>query len=383
MSDPNEIGKKRAMKALTLVLVAMSVASGALVAWSREASGGSKQQLLPPSFASMDPIDAHVHVFQKNAALSAFLVKNRLHFMDIAVVDDRDPFFKDLEPQLKMIEKLSQDSSGRTSLCTTLSPYDFEQPGFANRVIKQLNRDFADGAVAVKLYKTVGMEIRTKSGRYLMPDDPVFQPIYEDIAAHHRTVIAHLAEPTSCWQPPNPASPDYDYYKKHPEEYAYAHPNWPSKETILAARDHLLEKNPHLRVVGAHLGSMELDVDEIARRFDRFDNFAVDTAARVPYLMLQPKKKVRDFLMKYQDRVLYATDFELPPNADAQKALAELQDRYAQDWRYFATNDTFRYRGHDVTGLGLPPSVLHKLFHDNAVHWFPGILEPAHAASSK
>jgi predicted TIM-barrel fold metal-dependent hydrolase len=207
-----------------------------------------------------------------------------------------------------------------------------------------------------------------------MADDPVFKPIYEDIAAHNRTVIAHLAEPTSSWQAPNPSSLDYEYYKGHPGEYAYTHPEWPTKEAILAARDRLLEENPKLRVVGAHLGSMELDVDEIAKRFDRYPNFAVDTAARVPYLMLQPRGKVRDFLIKYQDRVLYGTDFEMMPNTDVKKGLAMLENIYAQDWKYFATDETFEYKGRKVTGLKLPASVLRKLYHDNAVQWFPGIL---------
>jgi hypothetical protein len=51
-----------------------------------------------------------------------------------------------------------------------------------------------------------------------MADDPTFEPIYRDIASRHRTLIAHLAEPDSCWQPPNPASPDDSYYKEHPGE---------------------------------------------------------------------------------------------------------------------------------------------------------------------
>src|SRR5207302_11304989 len=148
------------------------------------------------------------------------------------------------------------------------------------------------------------------------------EPIYQAIAAHHRTVVAHLAEPDSCWQPPNPTSPDYEYYKEHPAEYAYAHPEWPAKAAILAARDHLVAENPKLRVVGAHLGSMEANVDDIARRFDRYPNFAVDMAARIPYFMLQPHDKVRAFLLKYQDRVLYATDLGVFPRSKAQDTLA-------------------------------------------------------------
>ena len=217
------------------------------------------------------------------------------------------------------------------------------------------------------------MEIKTKAGKYLMPDDPAFEPVYEDIMAHHRTIVAHLAEPDSCWAPPNPASPDYEYYKQHPEEYAYAHPEWPSKAAILAARDHVLAQHPKLRLVGAHLGSMEADVNEIAQRFDRYPNFAVDTAARVPYFILQPRQKVRDFLIKYQDRILYATDLVVMPQDNTEKALQEWTSTYERDWKFFATDQTVEYKGHQAQGLRLPEPVLRKLYRDNAIRWFPGI----------
>jgi predicted TIM-barrel fold metal-dependent hydrolase len=263
---------------------------------------------------------------------------------------------------------------GRAVLCTTFSPYDFEEPGFSARAIRQLNQDFADGAVAVKIYKTIGMEIKTQAGKYLMPDDPAFNPVYEDIAAHHRTVVAHLAEPDSCWEPPNPASPDYEYYEQHLQEYAYAHPEWPSKAAILAARDHVLAEHPKLRVVGAHLGSMEADLNEMAQRFDRYPNFAVDTAARIPYFILQPRQKVRAFLLKYQDRILYATDLVVMPQDDIEKALQQWTSTYERDWKFFATDQTVEYKGHNARGLRLPESVLRKLYRDNAIRWIPGIV---------
>ena len=54
----------------------------------------------------------------------------------------------------------------------------------------------------------------------------------------------------------------------------------------------------------------------------------------------------------------------------------ELQ--YTRDWRYFATDDSFEYLGHKVEGLNLPRSVLKKLYHDNAVHWIPGVVGNLH-----
>lgn len=137
-----------------------------------------------------------------------------------------------------------------------------------------------------------------------------------------------------------------------------------------------MEENPKLRVIGAHLGSMEADVDQMARRFDRYPNFAVDTAARVPYFMMQPRDKVRAFLIKYKDRVLYGTDLDLDPeNNNTEKALQEWNDTYRRDWIFFSSNRTVEYLGHTYQGLSLPPLVLRKIFHDNAVHWLPGILE--------
>jgi hypothetical protein len=280
------------------------------------------------AFAEIQPIDAHVHIYKDDPALNALIQRLGLRALNICVIDDRDAFCKGLEPQRADVLKVRQSTEGRVAFCTTFSPYDFEEPGFSSRAIHQLNQDFLDGAVAVKIYKVMGMEMKSKAGRYVMADDPAFAPIYQDIAAHNRTVIAHLAEPNSCWEAPNPASPDYDYYKDHPEEYAYAHPEWPSKEAILAARDHMMAENPKLRVVGAHLGSMESDVDQMAQRFDRYPNFAVDMAARIPYFMLQPRDKVRAFLIKYQDRLLYGTDLSVMPEDATENLLEQFNRTY-------------------------------------------------------
>jgi predicted TIM-barrel fold metal-dependent hydrolase len=112
----------------------------------------------------------------------------------------------------------------------------------------------------------------------------------------------------------------------------------------------------------------------MAQRFDRYANFAVDTAARVPYLMIQPRDKVRAFLIKYQDRILYATDLVVLPKDDTDKALAEWNNTYERDWKFLATVQTVEYKGHRYQGLALPELVLRKIFHDNAVHWLPGIM---------
>jgi len=338
-----------------------------------DSTAGIDEDAMLKGFAAIAPIDAHIHIYKDDPALDDLIKRLNLRVLNICVIDDRDPYGKGLEPQRSDVLKVRRGTGGRAAFCTTFSPYGFEEPDFKQKTIRQLNQDFANGAVAVKIYKVMGMEMRNRVGKWVMADDPAFEPIYQDIAAHNRTVVAHLAEPDSCWKPPDPASPDYSYYKEHPQEYAYLHPDWPSKASILAARDHLVAENPHLRVVGAHLGSMETDVDQMAQRFDRYPNFAVDMAARIPYFMLQPRDKVRAFLIKYQGRLLYATDLVVMPDAKTQDTLEEFRRTFARDWKFFSTDQPVEYMGHTYRGLALERPVLRKLFHDNALKWFPGI----------
>jgi hypothetical protein len=93
----------------------------------------------------------------------------------------------------------------------------------------------------------------------------------------------------------------------------------------------------------------------------------------VPHLTIQPRAKVRAFLIKYQDRVLYGTDTDIIRQTVMTPSIADWQKQLANDRRYFATSDTFSYDGHMVQGLQLPRSVSRKLYHDNAVHWIPDL----------
>jgi len=275
-----------------------------------------------------------------------------------------------------MAQRLARASGGRLPWVAALDDGTFASPGFATRALAGLSRALDEGAIGVKIYKSMGMELRRSDGTYVLPDDPVFAPIFTALAQRGTTVYAHLAEPIAAWQPLDPQSPDYGYYKDNPAWFVHGRAGVPSKDAILAARDRLLEQHPRLRVVGCHLGSMEEDVDDIARRLDRYPNFAVDTAARVVHLMRQPREKVRAFLIKYQDRVLYGTDVGMIPGDDAAAVARKLEERYVRDWAYFATTQAVADEGRTITGLGLPEPVLRKIFRENAVAWVSG-LSPA------
>jgi len=337
-----------------------------------QAQADSTAQALK-AFAGMRPIDVHVHVFKTDPAFQSLLERLNLKLLNILVMDDTLSYRKQLQPQINDALALMRSGRGHIAMCTTFDPYKFNDPDFDAESIKQINRDFEHGAVAVKIWKNVGMEIKDSQGRFIMADDAKLQPIYKDIAQHGKTLMTHLAEPDVAWGPPDASDPSWSYYQENPQWFLYSKPGFPSKQQILKARDRVLAENPHLRMVGVHLGSMEKDLDNIAARFDRYPNFAVDTAARMEYLMIAPTEKVRTFLINYQDRVLYGTDLDLLATADVPETLQEWQRTYARDWRFLATDEAFESEGRKVHGLKLPPAVLQKIFRENALHWIPGL----------
>ena len=218
---------------IATTIVAAVKLSSVLLGAQQFGPAASDEGAVLKGFAKIQPIDVHTHIYKDDPELNALIERLNLRAVNICVIDDRDPEFNELEPQRTEVLKVRQSTLGRVAFCTTFSPYEFEKPKFGARAIRQLNHDFAQGAVAVKIYKVMGMEMKNAAGKWVMADDPAFKPIYRDIVSHDRTLIAHLAEPDSCWQPPNPTSPDYSYYNEHPSEYAYGHPEWPSKQAIL------------------------------------------------------------------------------------------------------------------------------------------------------
>lgn len=370
------IGLRTSSRAIAQVILGLSIALSFTAQAPTSASALTKpadDDVALRAFAAIHPIDVHVHVFKTDPAFQKMLERLNLKLLDILVMDDTLSYRKQLQPQIDDALALVRSSRGHVALCTTFDPYKFDSASFSADAIKQIDRDFTQGAVGVKIWKNIGMEIKDSSGQYIMADDPKFEPIYKDIANHGKTLMTHQAEPDVAWGPPDASDPSWSYYKENPQWYVANRPGFPSKQKILEARDHVLANNPQLRMVGVHLGSMERDLDNIASHLDKYPNFAIDTAARMEYLMLMPPEKVRAFLIKYQDRVLYGTDLDLLPDAKLSEVLKDWQSTYVRDWKFLATGETLNVEGKLVHGLNLPQPVLRKIFRSNAIRWIPGL----------
>jgi predicted TIM-barrel fold metal-dependent hydrolase len=336
------------------------------------ASAGIAAQTVQPPF---ERIDTHLHLHRAVPRFCAGMEKSGWRALSICVSRFVGDEKSNLPEVLPATAAAARESRGRLTWATALDARGFESPEFASRAIADLNHWFSEGAIGVKIWKIIGMAIRGKSGDYLMPDNPALLPVYEAIQKSGRTLIAHLAEPNGAWMPLDDKNPEIGYYRNNPQWHMYGRPDVPQKESILEARDRVMARLPKLRVVGCHLGSNEDDLALLAKRLDRYPNFAVDCAARVRYLASGDRNTVREFLLKYQDRITYGTDSQI--GNDEEKAWESLSRRLEEEWQFFASAGEMKYRNRSVQGLGLPEPVLRKIFRENARRWFPGIVAGA------
>ena len=253
----------------------------------------------------------------------------------------------------------------RFRYCTSFSITHFDEPGYADGVIAKLGRDVDDaGAVAVKIWKDLGMMLQDGGGRYVFCDDPRFAPVFDFIAAQGLVLVAHLADPRAAWLPLDPDSPHYGYYSRHPEFHWYGRTGVPSHDEILEHRAALLSRYPGLRMVACHLASLEHDVRDVAAFLDAFPNAAVDVAGRWADLMRQDDDVVHEFFRTYQDRILFGTDWEVDAStfsADPAQRASQIAARrrpFAAMYRYFEEQ------------LDLPEETLRKFYWQNAADRF-------------
>lgn len=321
-------------------------------------------------------IDAHIHYMGDAPDSLELLEQLDLKMLNICVAEDANGQWRS---QADVYRGLSQEQPGRYAWCTSFDLPRFDDLQYVDKVITELERDFAQGAAACKVWKNIGMEVRKPSGEHLMVDDPLLEPIFSFIADRNKTLLMHIADPLDCWRPLQESSPHYSYYSEHPEWHLYGRDDMPSHQQLMEARDAVVARHPNLRVVGAHLGSLEHDVAEVAKRFDRYPNFAVDMSARLLDLALQDAGKVRPFFLKYQDRILFGTDMgtwglaSAMPESRRERLRQEFTNSYEEHYRYLENEGPMRISEREVVGIGLPADVLEKLYRANARRWYPGI----------
>lgn len=327
-------------------------------------------------FKKVLKVDTHVHIgtdkgfFEEQAADDNFAV------ITINVDHSKQEL---LNLQLDMAIKSVRKHPGRVfyepSFYFDTTAWGTDQ--WSDNVIAYLEKSITEGTVGVKLWKNIGMTVRDRNGKFIMADDPGMKPVIDYIKNKNLPVTGHLGEPRNCWLPIEEMTieGDMSYFKNNPQYHMFLHPEYPSYEDQINARDHLLELHPDLKFIGCHLGSLEYDVDELAKRFDKYPNLAVDMAARISHLQYQSvtdREKVRNFCIKYQDRLMYGTDLSDGGDENREELGKILHETWLSDWIFFTGDEDMTSGQFDdkFKGLKLPKEVVDKIYNKNAIAWY-------------
>ena len=238
-------------------------------------------------------------------------------------------------------------------------------PEWAAGAIKQLDADLAAGAVGVgEIPKSLGLSTRKPDGSRLRIDDPELDPIWDECARLGIPVFIHTADPQEFFHPIDHTNERWLELSLFADR-RYPQDKFPSFEELMTERDNMFRKHPKTTFVAAHMGWHASDLGSLSKMLDEMPNVYTEVGAVLYDIGRQPRT-AHDFFIKYQDRILFGKDSFQP-------------EEYPYYWRVFETNDDYfdYYRPYHafwkLYGIGLPDSVLKKVYFANALKLTKGI----------
>ena len=334
----------------------------------------NKQFYTMDDFAKVLKTDAHYHVYSAENSSVEQAQKDNFKLLAINTFSEVCEQVQSVHANSKQLKLEFPEVFDYT---TTFCLDGWNDSLWVENTITWLDSCIADGAVAVKVWKNIGMEFRDKDSVLIMIDNPKFDPIFKHLAGKRIPLVGHLGEPKNCWLPFNEMTTknDSNYFAENPQYHMFLHPEFPSYEEQMAARDRMLDKNPELVFIGCHLASLEWSVDELAKWLDKYPNTAVDMAARMGQLFYQTRddrEKVRNFFIKYQDRILYGTDI-IDSGQEKEKFQKQIHETWLRDWEYLVTDHKMtstNLMNGGFRGLQLPKEVVDKIYRLNTEKWY-------------
>jgi predicted TIM-barrel fold metal-dependent hydrolase len=306
-------------------------------------------------------IDDHNHLGTGKAFLTPERVKHYLDEMDAAgvrTVVDLDGMWGN---RLKeTLTALDEAHPGRFLTFAQINFSGLDDEDWSRREADRLEESFKMGAKGLKFHKSLGLGFKFKNGKYLLPDDPKMDPIYETCAKYRRPIVIHTGDPAAFFTPLDKNNERWHELNRNPGWLFYGN-DFPKYEELLDALIHAVAKHPHTTFIGAHMCNSAEDLTKLSAWMDKYPNLVTDFDARINELGRQPYS-ARKFLIKYQDRLMFGTD--TPCNRESYRTYFRFLET---DDEYFDSAPSHHLQGFwMIYGVYLPKEVLEKIYYKNA-----------------
>ena len=273
----------------------------------------------------------------------------------------------DLQEPNYLIEGLAnvaENAPNRVVSFTNLSFNGFGTEGWPVEAVAAIERDVAAGARGLKIYKSLGLDVRDQNGERVPVDDPRLDPIWAKCGELGVPVLIHTGEPAAFWRPKDGSNERLLELIEKPERYRDPASN-PSWESLMSEQHAVFRNHPQTTFINAHMGWMANDLDRLGALLDELPNVYTEIGAILAELGRQPRR-ARRFFIEHQDRVLFGKDSWTPSEYAYYFRVLETDDEYFDYYRK-------RHGLWKIYGMDLPDNVLKKLYYENALRIIPGL----------
>jgi predicted TIM-barrel fold metal-dependent hydrolase len=236
--------------------------------------------------------------------------------------------------------------------------------GWGAKAAAQLEEDVKNGAVGLKIYKSLGLRNKDINGKRLAIDDPRLAPIWDKAGELGIPVIIHAADPKSFWDPMNADNERWLELKTRPGRKRSDTDPAPWQQ-IIDEQHNMFRNHPNTTFINAHFGWYANDLKRLGDLIEEMPNMYVEIAAIIAELGRQPRM-AHDFFVKYQDKILFGKDSWRPEEFPTYFRVLETNDEY---FPYHKKYHAFWA----MYGMGLPDEVLKKVYYKNALKIVPGL----------
>lgn len=262
------------------------------------------------------------------------------------------------------LDNVAENYPERFAVFLNLNFENLDDSGWPEEPLLMLEEGVKQGVKGLKVYKELGLSEQDNNGNRIPVNDPRLDPIWAKCGELGIPVLIHSGEPDSFWKPKDKFNERWLELKQYPGRYRNPE-NLPSFDSVMAEQHAVFRKHPNTKFINAHLGWYGNDLKKLGELMDEFPNMYTEIGAVLAELGRQPKA-ARAFFIAYQDRILFGKDTYKMEEYYTYFRVLETEDEYFDYYRK-------RHANWKMYGLGLPDSVLRKVYYKNALNVIPGI----------
>ena len=314
--------------------------------------------------------DAHVH-FSFNIPLKEtveiFKAENavtgteKLIFLSLPHHIIKGKFSTDYLQNLKALYLKEEFSPNGYAFAGLIHPENHnDKKVVADMFLNQVKEYFTAGFDGIKMLegdpnfrKTMGVKL----------DSEIYDKFYSFCEENTFPITMHVANPDNNW--------DYDSASIYAIQQGRVYDGtYPTKKELTEEVFGIMQKHPKLRLTLAHCGFFSKHIEQAERFLGDYENTVLDITPGGEQLINMSREwdKWLPFFEKYQDRIIYGTDYYAFPKDENWQVAFNRRPKFVREM--LETNGEYVYLDEKFKGVLLSKNLRDKIYRENFVRLY-------------